>query len=228
MPLLFSWDHNFKAIMTGDGSSPSSSIKRSHADREKLFSILSRYLKDHLADTASVIRLQVDKVIALGLPWEFAVRTVALRLLWAGTANTTPVAVWAAAFVFNNPGLTLKLRDELANADLSVPLDQRSPSAQFVAEETNRLVVFGNIVRPVLARDTLLPTSEGEQLHVRKGDLVLGQAREIHRIAFDQPDKFVFDRIEKARRAGKTNIGYIPFGGGRHIVKMDFSQFQFH
>jgi hypothetical protein len=216
MPLFFSWDQNFKDIMTGGGSS--SSIRKSHADREKLFNIMSRYLQNHLTDTAPIIRLQVEKLTALGSPWDLTVRAVALRLLWASAANVTPAAAWAAAFVYNDPELILRLRDELANADSSAPLDERSPSAQFVAEETNRLTMFGSIVRPVLGNDTLLPTSHGGQLCVRKGDLVLGQCREVH-LAFDKPDEFVFDRVEKARQAGKTDIGYIPFGGGRGIVR---------
>jgi hypothetical protein len=45
-----------------------------------------------------------------------------------------------------------------------------------------------------------------------------GQCWEIHR-AFDRPEEFIFDRLEKARQAGKTDIGYIPFGGGKGIVR---------
>ena len=139
-------------------------------------------------------------------------------MLWASAANSTPVSAWAAAFVFNDPALIARLRDELASGNSSAPLDERSPSAQFVAEETNRLTMFGSIVRPVLGKDTLMPTSDGTQLRVRKGDLVLGQGREIHR-AFNRPEEFIFDRLEKARQAGKTDIGYIPFGGGKGIVR---------
>jgi cytochrome P450 len=220
MPLFFSWDENFKNIMTGDGSS--SSVRRSHANREKLFTLMSQYLQNHLADTAPVIRLQVEKVTALGSPWDLTVRAIALRMLWAGTANITPVSAWAAAFVYNDPSLVSKLRNELAHADSSAPLDERSPSAQFVAEESNRLTMFGSIVRPVIGKDTMLPTSEGKQLRVRKGDLVLGQCREVHR-AFDRPEEFIFDRLEKARQAGQADIGYIPFGGGKGIVRVSLS-----
>jgi len=95
-----------------------------------MFAIVSHYLKGHLAETAPTIRLQVEKLIALGASWDLTVRAVALRLLWAGTANSTPVAVWAAAFVYKDQELTQKLRDELAHADSRVPLDERLASAQ--------------------------------------------------------------------------------------------------
>jgi hypothetical protein len=201
--------------MTGIGSR--SSIKKGHADREKVFTIVSRYLQDHLAETAPVIRLQVEKLATFGTSWDLAVRTVALRMLWVSAANSTPVAVWAAAFVYKDQTLTQMLRDELSHADSSIPLDERLPSAQCVAEEANRLTMFGTIVRPV-AKDTSVPTTEGGHLHVRKGDMILGQCREIHR-AFDRPEEFIFDRVKRAREADKANLGYIPFAGGKHIVR---------
>ena len=77
--------------------------------------------------------------------------------------------------------------------------------------------MFGSIVRPVL-KDTLGPTAEGGRLHVRKGDIVLGQCREMHR-AFNHPEEFIFDRVKKAREAGKANLRYIPFAGGKGIVR---------
>jgi hypothetical protein len=212
---FFSWDDNLKGIMTGIGSR--SSIRKGHADREKIFTIMSRYFQDHLAETAPVIRLQVEKLTALGTSWDLIVRALALGVLWASTANSTPVAIWAAAFVYKDQTLTQMLRDELARADSSIPLDERSPSAQCVAEEANRLTMFGTIVRPV-AKDTSVPTTEGGHLHVRKGDMILGQCREIHR-AFDRPEEFIFDRVKRAREADKANLGYIPFAGGKHIVR---------
>jgi Cytochrome P450 len=222
MTSFFSWDDNFKGIMTGIGSR--SSIRKGHADREKVFTIVSRYLQDHLAETAPTIRLQVEKLTSLGASWDLTVRAVALRLLWAGTANSTPVAVWAAAFVYKDQGLAKMLRDELAHADSSYPLDERLPSAQCIAEEANRLSVFGSIVRPVL-RDTSVPTAEGGRLYVRKGDIVLGQCREMHR-AFDRPEEFIFDRVKKARQADKASLGYIPFAGGKGIVRIFVHQFR--
>jgi hypothetical protein len=216
MPLFFSWDAHFKDVMTGAGSS--SSVKQSHASREKLFAIMSSYLHQHLTETAPWIHRQMEKMMALGCSWDFTVRVVALKLLWASAANLAPVSTWAAAFVYRDPVITSRLRDELASADSSVPLDKSSPSAQFVAEETNRLTMFASIVRPVVGKDTWIPTSKGDQLYVRKGDLILGQCWEVHR-EFDQPEKFIFDRVEKARQAGKTDIGYIPFGGGKGMVR---------
>jgi len=178
---------------------------------------VSRYLQEHVAETAPFIHHQVEKMTALGSPWEFIVRVVALRMLWASVANLTPVSTWAAAFVYRDPALTLRLREELTSADSSASLDMCSPSAQFVAEETNRLTMFISITRPVLGKDIWIPTSEGERLNLRQGDLLLGQCWEVHR-AFDQPEEFIFDRLEKARRAGRADIGYIPFGGGKGIV----------
>ncbi|KIM74408.1 hypothetical protein PILCRDRAFT_705051 [Piloderma croceum F 1598] len=75
--------------------------------------------------------------------------------------------------------------------------------------------MFGSIVRPVL-KDTSVPTAEGGRLYVRKGDVVLGQCREMHR-AFDRPEEFIFDRVKKARQVDKVNLGYIPFAGGKGI-----------
>jgi cytochrome P450 len=215
MTSFFSWDDNFKAIMTGIGSR--SSIRKGHADREKIFTIMSRYFQDHLAETAPVIRLQVEKFTALGASWDLTVRAIALGFLWAGTANSTPIAAWAAAFIYKDEGLAQMLRDELAHADSSISLDERIPSAQCVAEEAIRLTMLGSIVRLVL-KDTLVPTAEGGHLHVRKGDMVLGQCREMHR-AFDRPEEFIFDRVKKAREADKANLGYIPFTVGKKIAR---------
>ena len=118
---------------------------------------MSRYLQDHLAETAPVIRLQVEKLVLL---WDLIVHALALGVFWAGMANSTPVAVWAAAFVYKDQTLTQMLHNELAHADSSIPLDERLPSAQCVAEEANCLTMLGTIVRPVV-RDTLCACSQG-------------------------------------------------------------------
>ena len=169
--------------MTGIGSR--SSIRKGHADCEKIYTIMSRYLQDHLAETAPIIRLQVEKLTALGTSWDLIVRALALGVLWASTANSTPVAAWAAAFVYQDQTLTQMLHDKHAHTNSSIPLDKCSPSAQCVAKEANCLTMFRKIVRPVLK--ATLPTAEGGGLHVRKGDMVIGQCREIH-FAFDRPE----------------------------------------
>ncbi|KZP27782.1 cytochrome P450 [Athelia psychrophila] len=219
MPLFFGWDDNFMGMMTGTGTSapdPSMTIKKSHVCRKELHNLISHYLRDHLDETSPYICDQWEKLAALGVPWDLRVDFVVMRSLWVGAANVTPTSIWAAAFTYQDATLVKKLRDELASGDSSLPIDKRSPSSKLIAEETVRLTVLGTIARPVL-NSTLLPTIGGGTLLARKGDLVLGQMRESHRKFNDQPDEFVFDRLEKSRMAGTKHIGYIPFGGGKGI-----------
>lgn len=221
-PLFFGWDDNFRGIMTGTGASapdPSTTIKKSHACRDKLHSLISHYLQDHLEETSPFIRLQWEKLSALEVPWDLRVSHAVLKSLWAGTANATPCTIWAAAFAFRDTELAAKLREEIASGDSSLPLDERSPTSKFVAEEAVRLTIFGMIMRPAIATG-MVPTLGGGSLLVRKGDLVLGQMKESHRMFDDRPNDFIFDRLEKARMAGTKDVVYIAFGAGKGIVSL--------
>lgn len=159
----------------------------------------------------------MEKLAGIGCSWDFCVRAVALRILWAAIAAATPASVWGAAFVYRDAKLTAMLRSELADGDSSLPLDERSPSAKLVAEETNRLAMMGSIARAVTSDNTILATSDNVGLHVRKGDSIIGYIRDTHR-TYERPEEFIFNRIDEARKVEKTKVVYIPFGGGKGIV----------
>ncbi|KAF7309059.1 Cytochrome P450 [Mycena kentingensis (nom. inval.)] len=203
------WDRGLQTLMSGGKDDAAL------AGLAKLEALVSAYLENHILDTEPVIQTQWRDAESLGMPFQLRVKFVALGFLWAAAANVAPVSSWAAAFIYNDPKLAARLRDELAQADKSLELEDfyehGAPSAQLVAQEVIRLTMLGSIVRPA-ARDATIQSSFGP-VRVRKGDLMMCTSWSMHR-RYDDPEEFIWDRMKLEKGGGANSQLYMAFGGG--------------
>ncbi|GKT50810.1 25-hydroxycholesterol 7-alpha-hydroxylase [Colletotrichum spaethianum] len=219
------------------GVAPSITARRCYNARQRLQAALSDYYgndRDYHEDASQIVKNRAAALRNHGISGE-QVGIFELALLHVATSNTIPTLFWFMAYVFSQPELVARLRDEVlpvaqrsGNGEVTIDIgtvDERCPLLVSCYREAIRMSNQGMGNRRVM-EDTTISDGKGRTYLLKKGCNVQMSAQVTHRLeqswgpdsASFVPDRFVVKSgKENAESEKMKRASFIAFGGGRHL-----------
>ncbi|KAK1982475.1 cytochrome P450 [Colletotrichum cereale] len=232
---IWAFDADLPMLMLG--VVPSITAKRSYNARNRLQAALADYYgnnRDYHDDASQIVKNRAAILRKHGMSGE-DVGVFEVALTHVATSNTIPTLFWFMAYIFSQPELVARLRDEVlpvvqhsGSGDVTIDigtLDERCPLLVSCYRESIRMSNQGMGNRRVM-EDTTIKDGNGRSYLLKKGCNLQMSSQVIHRLekswgsdsAGFVPDRFmaktskVDAESEKIKRAS-----FIPFGGGKHL-----------
>lgn len=190
-------------------------------------------------DAAEMTRARARVLRNYDVPVQ-SVGSFEIALLHVATTNTIPTTFWFTVLTWEQPKIVARVRDEMqsvvelthdadgkrvATIDISV-LEGRCPYLVAAYREAIRASNH-QLGQRMVMRDTEISDGEGRTYLLKEGTNLVMPAGVSHMMAdiwggetedFD-PDRFYDVKPEMER---KRKQGYVPFGGGKHLVSILF------